>query len=534
MDFRKRIDPFIIPGVFVIVLFFLNFYSKTFFSHPTIIHQWRQADCLSITKNYYEEGLQFFHPKIHYQGSFEGKAVSEFPILNYITACLWKLFGEHEFIYRLLEYVIFISALFVLFNTIFHFFKSGLLAFFSISIFLTSPLLVYYSVSFIADVPALSLGIISFCLALRFYHTKRQALFYWALFFGTLAVLIKASALMSICILLFLSLVDLFNLNTMFKTDKLFVKKTIPLLSILTALAVIFGWYKYALFYNNNNSNNVFLLTVLPIWEMQEETVIYNLKALFNTHLPVFLNKPMFFLFIALAIYVGSNFKKLGSFYKYSFAFSAAFFVFYVLFFFQVFGVHDYYLINLMIFPVITFLSLAHLLSQTPFIATNKLFLYIFVICITLFNSFHAAAIYRLRAIEDDKLTYWFPFVSEDDRKLAKYLFWDYGNSIKHVEEITPALRTHNIKREDMVLSIPDQSFNISLYFMDQKGITLSRESLMNDSLSIDSCMNTKIKYIVLSDTTLKRQIAFKRTTRHFESFFTEGNVEVFRLKNNP
>src|SRR6188768_4374760 len=86
----------------VILLFFLNFYSKTLFFRPSSTHQWRQTDCLSITKNYYEEGMHFFEPKIHYQGPKDGHAVSELPILNYTVAALWKVFGEHEFIYRLL------------------------------------------------------------------------------------------------------------------------------------------------------------------------------------------------------------------------------------------------------------------------------------------------------------------------------------------------------------------------------------------------------------------------------------------------
>src|SRR4051812_40000420 len=93
-------------------LFFLYAYNKTLFYRPSSIHQWRQTDCLSITKNYYEEGLNFFQPKIHFQGVKDGKAVSEFPVLNYTVAQLWKIFGEHEFIYRLLEYLIFTFAIF--------------------------------------------------------------------------------------------------------------------------------------------------------------------------------------------------------------------------------------------------------------------------------------------------------------------------------------------------------------------------------------------------------------------------------------
>src|SRR3954468_1980788 len=132
-----------------VALFFLNFYTKTLFYRPGSIHQWRQTDCLSIAKNYYEEGMHFFEPKIHFQGVKDGKAVSECPILNYTAASLWKIFGEHEFIYRLLEYFIFMGAVFMLFNTLLRHWKSGWLALFASGMLLVSPLLTYYNLNFI-------------------------------------------------------------------------------------------------------------------------------------------------------------------------------------------------------------------------------------------------------------------------------------------------------------------------------------------------------------------------------------------------
>lgn len=514
----------------IIVLFFLNFYSKTIFLRPAIIHQWRQADCLSITKNYYEEGMHFFQPKIHFQGPKDGKAVSECPILNYTVAALWKVFGEHEFIYRLLEYLIFITAVFVLFNTLLRFYRSTVLSLFVVSILLTSPLLAYYSLNFLADVPALSFGIICFCLFFNFYQTKRPYLFYLALLTGTLAVLMKASALTGLSVLLFFTIVDLLRLNGFMGTQRLFEKRWLPSLVMLGSLLVIFLWYRFALHYNDNNTNNIFLLTVLPIWEMDEQQLIYNLKMLFNNLFPLFLNKPMFFLFMLLVVFVSSKFNELASFYRYAFLFSGLFFVFYLLFFFQVFGVHDYYLINLMIFPVITCMAFLSQILKTRFLTDNKGFVWAFVICLFIFNAFHSAAVYRLRTVEDDKLVYWFPFISEDEKRLAKYEFWSYGNNIKRLEEITPHLRKAGIKREDFVLSIPDQSFDISLYLMDQKGYTISPDHLEHDTTVMDRFI-PRVKYIILSDTSLKRHTAFKRLSHHFEYFLTRGPVQVLRVK---
>ena len=128
----------------LIILFFLNSYNTTLFLRPSSIHQWRQADCLSIAKNYYEEGMNFFQPKIHFQGPKEGKAVSEFPILNFTAAYLWKIFGEHEYLYRLLGYVIYLTAIFFLFNLLLRINIRPLFCFLIIGIVLTFPLITYY------------------------------------------------------------------------------------------------------------------------------------------------------------------------------------------------------------------------------------------------------------------------------------------------------------------------------------------------------------------------------------------------------
>lgn len=517
---------------FIIIMFVMNRYPETMFYRPGSYHQWRQTDCLSITKNYYEEGMHFFQPKIHFQYPNDGKAVSEFPILNYTVAVLWKIFGEHEFIYRLLEYLILICSMFFLYNTIIRFYGSVLIAFFSASIVLTSPLIAYYGLNFIVDVPAFSIGLVSFCCGLKFYHTAKMRSFYWALGLGTLATLMKASALTGLIVLIVCSLIDIFELNRQFGVKKLFLRKTIPVVLILLSAGIILAWYRYAIYYNGNNSNHVFLLTILPIWDMSDEDFITSLKQLFNTWFPLFLSKPIFFLFTVLVMFVSSNFKKLDTFLRISFVCSAVFFVLYILFFFWVFSVHDYYLINLMIFPVVTLVCFSDIVRQTSFTITNLTFIRTFVICVVIFSASYAAAVYRLRTIQDDKMSSWFPFISKEEADLSSYLFWSYGNDIKRIENIKPALRQYGIKREDKIVSIPDGSFDISLYFMDQKGYTINRDHLIHDTTVADRFFSRNIKYVVLSDTSLKKEIAFRRVQDKLEPFFMFNNqVQVFKVK---
>lgn len=516
--------------LFVTVLFHLNFYQKTMFFRPTSYHQWRQTDCLSIAKNYYEEGMNFFQPALHYQGVEGGKAVSECPILNYTAAALWKVFGEHEFIYRLLEYVIFLCAVFLLFNTLLRFTGSAWLSFFAASLLLTSPLLAYYSLNFIADVPALSMAIISFCFLYRFSREGGTTFFYAALVTGALGVLMKASALVPFGLTLLTGISSSVSSPRFNLAANKFRNRWVPLVAMVVVAALVVGWYKYAVYYNNYHKNLIFLLTVLPIWDMEESQVLYNLKMLFNNLFPLFLSRPMLFLMLCTGVYVLVNLRWLEPLLKWAFCVSLGYFIFYLLFFFQVFGVHDYYLVNLFIFPVITIFCASLILVRRGFLQGNLTFLRWFVILVTLFGSFHAAAVYRLRTVEDDKLVYWFPFISEDEAGLAKYLFWRYGNDVKRIEQITPVLRAAGIERTDKVLSIPDFSFDVSLYLMDQKGYTVAREHITTDTTVVERFAD-RVKYVVLSDTNLKKERAFVKASRHFTPYFKHGPVEVFRVR---
>lgn len=514
---------------FITIVFLLNFYHKTMFFRPTSYHQWRQTDCLSIAKNYYEEGMNFFQPALHFQGVAGGRAVSECPILNYTGAVLWKLFGEHEFIYRLMEYAIFMGAVFMLFNTLLRYTGAAWPSFFASMLLLTSPLLAYYALNFIADVPALSMAVMSFCLLYRFTRGAPPVFFYLALLTGMLGVLMKASALLPICLVMLTGLSLVLPFPKLRLGESVFRKPWLPLLAMVLVAAAVIGWYLYAVYYNNYHNNLIFLLTVLPIWDMEETQILSNLKLLFNVHFPLFLNKPVFFLVFGMALFVICNLRRIEPLLRWAFLGALAFFIFYLLFFFQVFGVHDYYLVNIFIFPVITVFCTIIILYRRGFFSENPIFSRWFIVCVSLFSTFHSAAVYRLRTIEDDKMVYWFPFIPREEAELAKYLFWSYSNDIKRVENFTPVLRAAGISRTDKVLSIPDQSFDVTLYLMDQKGYTVARQHITSDTTVVERFMD-KVKYIVLSDTNLSRERAFVKASPHFRHYFTQGPVRVYKV----
>ncbi len=519
---------FVILFSLQVFLFFLYGYNKVYNNRPYSIHQWRQTDCLSFTKNYFEEGMNFFSPKIHWQGVSEGKAISEFPLINYSVACLWKIFGEHEYLYRFTVLALFFTALCFLFLMIYYNSKSLLYSYFGTTLISTSPVLAYYSFNFLADVPALSFAIISLSLFFIFIESKKTSLFILSLLFATIAALLKAS---SASVLLIIGLISLINMikypKSFVSHPKLFKHNLLPLISLLISFLIIVTWYRYAYNYNGKNSNGVFLMETLPIWKLADKKTEIA-RQLFNVQFQMFLNKGVLFgLLIALS-WLLMNLKKISLHLSISLIVTAISFAAFILLFYQVFNVHDYYLINNMLLPVVIIVAFGNYLKGREFVFYSKKNL---ALCglIFLFNSTYCAAAIRLRNINQDSFCKYYPFITEEEKKFSDWFHYNYENTIKPLETITPYLRNIGIERTDKVVCIPDPSFNIDLYLMDQKGFTATEASISSDSTSLINYKNQGAKYIVITDTTIISKINLRKYVLG-DAVGRYKNIEIYRV----
>jgi 4-amino-4-deoxy-L-arabinose transferase-like glycosyltransferase len=70
-------------------------------------HFIRQADTDAIARNFAEEGMNIFYPRVDWRGASPGYVESEFPFYSYLVAVLYRLFGEHVEIARALNILFF-------------------------------------------------------------------------------------------------------------------------------------------------------------------------------------------------------------------------------------------------------------------------------------------------------------------------------------------------------------------------------------------------------------------------------------------
>ena len=90
--------------------------------------------------------------------------------------------------------------------------------------------------------------------------------------------------------------------------------------------------------------------------------------------------------------------------------------------------------------------------------------------------------------------------LEDNTKKFWKFSQNEYNNRYKALSSITPYLRKLGISRTDHVISIPDQSPNITLYLMDQKGCTEYGLFEPDGKDRIKKFIEAGTKYLIIND----------------------------------
>jgi len=461
-------------------------YHEILFFKPQSTHQYRQSDCLSITKNYYHEGMKFFEPSIHNlisDGGKSGKTIGEFPGLYYTVAMVWQVFQPHEFYYRALMVIIAFLGLLALFKTYEHIFRDSVWAMILGLLMFTFPIFAFYTNNFLTNVPGLSfafLGLYWF----YFYYDKRKEKYLWlSAFFFLIGGLLKITALIS-----FLALFGIFLLEwiVLIKPErfKIFFNPGKAIIPFLVVFLTILGWYGYAEYYNSIHGGKYTFNSIWPIWSMKSERIQATLNQVNEIWLGEYFS-PLLGLLLFLSLLVALiKFKKLPGILSWLITISLFGGMLYLILWFNALHDHDYYVINLLIIPALTFGGLGVFLKQKHPGIFDNLFIKVALLVFLGYNVAYCA--------EKMENRYWGGWNN----------CWgkcDFFNNDEYAE-INPKLRKLGITRTDTVISIPDVSFNISLYLMDVKGYTNMGQD-NTDSAEIAANIKNGADYLVIGDT---------------------------------
>jgi 4-amino-4-deoxy-L-arabinose transferase-like glycosyltransferase len=339
--------------ILLIALYLILDFQTILLLPPQGLHFIRQTDSLSFVANYFKNGLHFFQPQVFNLQSIDGKAACEFPILYYITAILYSIFGEHEFILRLLTFLITSMGFLYLFKLLYLLLNDLVYALGFSFLFISSTVLLHYSINFLPDASAFGFIIIGWYFYFKYLKDKtinKYLIFSFLLF--TLASLIKVTYFIN-PLTAFLSII-VYELTNKTGIQKGLQSKTTLIILFLSSFSIVLGWNLYAIYYNAIHHDTYFLIQSAPIWHLKNEQILEVWDYITNYWYSKYYYQSTFHLFFLIIIF-GSIFIKRSE--KHILITSSILFfgtLAYFLLFFAQFKDHDYYVIA--IIPGILFM----------------------------------------------------------------------------------------------------------------------------------------------------------------------------------
>ena len=521
LSHKKKLK--LISGLtFVVLLITISIYynyHQYLFYRPQSVHAWRQADCASITLNYYQKDANFFKPQTHNLNSDGGTssycATSELPILYYFSSLLYKLFGPHEFILRLLNTLIFYIGLFYLFKIFVlvikdYFWAAGLSL-----LFFASPVLVYYGNNYLTNVSALSFSIIGLFFFLMYLKEHKKKSIITSLIFFLLAGTFKIPALM---IFLAIGGYILYDYQFLKKKDDSRIKYYLYYIigSIIVIIPIV-AWIAFARNYNECHDCSYFSTTTFPIWTYSIKDTKYIFKDIYKNWFDSYFHFSAFIFFGFLTLLLVIKFRRIKQYFNIILFLLIIQSIVFIALQFWTFKDHDYYTIGQYIVPVfITVGSFSYLREYHSNIIDSWPIKVIFSIFI-LFNIYHCN-----KVVED------------------RYLGWRniYYHERKDIYTITPYLRGIGINSDDKIIYIPDGS-NVALYLMNQFGWTQYTDAKFNrseavkynqDSLGISKSINEGANFLIInSESDIYKYPFLMPFTTHLKGQW--GKALIFDLK---
>ncbi len=499
----KEIYRILLFTAIVLVISYFANYLEILFFRPQSIHFIRQTDSLSFASNYFQNGMRFFSPQTFNLTTIDGKAACEFPILYYITAILYFIFGEHEFFLRLINISIVFTGFYYTTKLSYIFLKDWIYSFLITFLTMSSGIVLYYANNFLPDAASLGFSLIGLYHFANYTYKHKNTSLIFSFIFLTLAGLLKATYMIYPIAIIALFVIEIVGIKLSDK--KIFVNiKLLFILSIISFSAV-YSWYYYAIYYNNLYGDTYFLTHSTPIWELSKEKVYIILDLLSNYWKNDFYY-PTTFHTIYILVVLSLIFIKKSN--KLILIFTSILIIgsiSYLILFFEKFQNHDYYV--LLFIPVFLFLIVNSFNTLKKF-KLNKWINIIIILWLLILNILSVKyAIYRsYRRYEQ---------VYNDN-----YIY----NKFDGIKSKIDSLKINNT---NTFIVIGDETRNGSLYFINKRGWTIKDTSNVSVS-ELKLALKNKPDYLIATENYYLQNTNIKNLKK--DLVFTYNKMNIFKL----
>lgn len=196
-------------------------------------HSWRQLTNADVSRNYAEESMNLFYPRVSWGGPKDAFVGMEFPLLQWLGAFAFLTSDDPELLLRLIAIAFSLGTIAGVYGLGARLFNRpvGRAAAFLIAI---SPSAVFFGRTFISDTPMLCLSVLAVWGFAVYVDTGSRRAFVWGTIAAALACLVKVPAVIIFAPIAMLG----------FEARRWAVVRDVRLLAgIAVALAVTVLWY---------------------------------------------------------------------------------------------------------------------------------------------------------------------------------------------------------------------------------------------------------------------------------------------------
>ena len=449
-------------------IFFLFGYNNIISTGPMSIHAWRQSDSYSFVLTYFNENNKLLEPSVLFVGeNGHGKAVSEFPILYFITAKIWKITGVTPAVLKFINFSLLLTGLFHLLLLTSKIVKDNFWSIFVVLFLISSPDIGYYGFNFIPNIPAFGLALTGLYYLFMYVRKEktRDLVLYTLLFI--LASLIKVTALISFLGASFVALT--------YYLPAIKLKKWQFLKFVLSGMLILFcywRWYVFAANYNQQDLHHIFNQSIIPLWTLDLGTIHSIINSFYFKVLPVYFNQFAIYALITALIFLLVIPRVTNSFAKRAAAIYFLGLVCFMVLFFQGLDVHDYFLINTLVFiPAILVATIIALQNKfSTLIKSIPLKILAVIILVLLINN--GMIITRSHYNPHNKLVAKNIPLKSREKGFWDYTYWRQQISDHEYQGIDKYLKDIGISYNDKVISVGDPTPNLTLSLMGVRGFT--------------------------------------------------------------
>jgi len=510
----------------LVILFSLYGVFSQFFSGILPIHEWRKTDSLSIALNY-AKGASFLEPQTQWiSANGNRNAAAEFPIIYYLLGNIWNIVGYHEWISKVLS----LSLLFMsisLFSEVMEFvLKNKQKALLFSLMMASSPVLIYYADTILPNIFAFSFLLLG---AYGVFHFLKSKQVFWLGFFTLflgLAVLLKITALISI-----LTFGGAWVVYSILYHRQSFKEHAFFYLAFISSFALIltatFLWYRYAIHYNKAMGSDLFSTTIRPIWEVDADTR----KAIweqFWRHMLPGLYHPSLLLIAVLFFFYAAWKKWLSPFIICLVIIGFIGCLSYFILWFWVFDVHDYYLIEILFFPLLLFYLLFIGMDHLRMEKRSRISFSIIWIALVFLQAISYA---HWSFGKENFITKNTPFVSQFVKGNWGYFHFYYKEHLGQLQSAVKDLQKI-IPESDTVICLSDPSPNIQLYTLNRVGYSQYsfHEPFDDETLQLAEWMQKGANFaLIITEANWEPRKDWE-VFLHYP-LYQKGNVRLFDLR---